>query len=145
MIHSWTTAPGTAWLCRISVDALMPPPLFLPRDRRPGLDLDQHLLEVDPDAAQQRGGSRMRAQGRLELLEETVHLVAHVEDVLAPRQVIAEHHDVLERGAHQLQLVLDVFQALAGLRLDVMRHHLASARPSLLGSPAWASSNGSRP
>src|SRR5216684_709164 len=43
---------------------------------------------------------------------------------------------MLERGTHHLQLVLDVFQALASLLLDVMGHHLAFSRPFLLGSSA---------
>src|SRR5216684_2692481 len=43
---------------------------------------------------------------------------------------------MLERGTHHLQLVLNVFQALASLLLDVAGHHLAFSRPFLLGRSA---------
>src|SRR5262249_58431252 len=73
---------------------------------------------------------------RLELLEEAVHLVAHVEDVFPPRQIIAEHHDMLERGVHHLQFVLDVLQALTSLLFHIVRDELHFSRPFLLGSSA---------
>src|SRR5712691_2526939 len=44
---------------------------------------------------------------------------------------------MLERGTHHLQLVLNVFQALAFLLLDITGHHLAFSRPFLLGSSSW--------
>src|SRR5215467_735187 len=110
--------------------------LFLSRHHRPGLNLHEHFLQIDSDSSEQCRWPRMRPQIRLEFLEETVHLVTHIEDVFAPWQIIPEHDDMLERGIHHLQLILDVFEALAGLLLNVHRHYFALAGAFLLGSSA---------
>src|SRR6476646_9556280 len=122
--------------CRIAV-ALQPTALLLPRYHRPGFDFDQHFLEIDADSPQERRRARMRAKIGLELLEELVHLVAHVEHIFATRQVVTEHDDVLERRVHHFKLVLDVLERLANLLLDVHRHDLALAVALILGRAAW--------
>ena len=87
----------------------------------------------------------MRAKIRLKRLEEPVHLVAHVEHVFAPRQIIAEHHDVFQGGIHHLELVLDVFQALTGLFLMSIDTTLPLPSRSSSGVLHGESSNGCRP
>src|SRR5258708_30523421 len=44
--------------------------LFLPGNHRPGLDLYEHFLQIDPDASEQRGWPGMLPEIRLELLEK---------------------------------------------------------------------------
>src|ERR1700730_4298221 len=89
--------------------------LFFSRHRGPGLNLHENFLQIYSDSSEQCRWPRMRPHIRLKFLEETVNLVTHIEDVFAPRQVIPEHDDMLERGMHHLQLILDVFEALAGV------------------------------
>src|SRR5207245_9343659 len=59
----------------------------------------------------------MLAQIRLILLKEAVHLTAHVKYIFSPLKKITEHDDVFERGTHQFETVLNVFQCLACLLL----------------------------
>jgi hypothetical protein len=63
----------------------------------------------------------MGAQVRFVLLKESVHFVAHVEDILATFQIIAEHDDVLERSSHHFEIMLDVIPALPGLLFTARR------------------------
>src|SRR3989304_7221460 len=75
----------------------------------------------------------MGAQVRLILFEESVHLVAHGENVFAPLQEVTEHHDMFEGRAHNLEIIFNVVQALAGLFFDAA-DDFASSGAFLVGS-----------
>src|SRR5436190_22328360 len=75
----------------------------------------------------------MLAQIRLILLKEAVHLIAHVKYIFSPLKKITEHDDVFERGTHQFETVLNVFQCLACLLLYAT-YDFTFPGPLLIGS-----------